>query len=130
MSTENKLLVEDFFKALSEGDPEYMDYYTDETILWTAGDNAIGGTRTKAEIKEFADGVLSTFPNGIKFNIVSMTAEDDRVAVEVRGEAMHASGKEYNNQYHFLIKIKDQKILELREYMDTQLAAKVLLGEQ
>ena len=43
---------------------------------------------------------------------------------------MHVSGKPYNNKYHFLLKIKDNKILELKEYMDTQLAAKVLLGEQ
>ena len=34
-----------------------------------------------------------------------------------------------NNKYHFLLKIKDNEILELKEYMDTQLAAKVLLGE-
>ena len=42
---------------------------------------------------------------------------------------MHFSGKPYNNKYHFLLKIKDGEILELKEYMDTQLAAKVLLGE-
>jgi len=28
-----------------------------------------------------------------------------------------------------LLRIKDGKILELKEYMDTQLAAKILLGE-
>ena len=58
-----------------------------------------------------------------------MTAEENRVAAEVNGEAVHASGETYNNQYHFLLIIKDGKILELKEYMDTQLAAKILLGE-
>ena len=56
-------------------------------------------------------------------------AEGDRVAVEISGEAIHASGETYNNQYHFLLRIQDGKILELKEYMDTQLAAKILLGE-
>ena len=42
---------------------------------------------------------------------------------------MHASGKPYNNKYHFLLTIKNGKILELKEYMDTQMAAKILLGE-
>ena len=51
------------------------------------------------------------------------------MAVEISGEAIHASGETYNNQYHFLLRIKDGKILELKEYMDTQLAAKILLGE-
>jgi ketosteroid isomerase-like protein len=38
-------------------------------------------------------------------------------------------GKDYSNKYHFLLKIKNGKILELKEYMDTQLAAKILLGD-
>ena len=58
-----------------------------------------------------------------------MTAEEERVAVEINREAVHAAGGTYNNQYHFLLRIKDGKILELKEYMDTQLAAKILLGE-
>ena len=58
-----------------------------------------------------------------------MIAEDDRVAAEVKGDAVHASGQVYQNEYHFLVTLKDNKIIELKEYMDTQLAAKVLLGE-
>ena len=105
------------------------NFYTDDSIIWTAGDNAIGGTRTKKEIVEFAKGILAAFPNGITFNITGMTAEADRVAVEVSGESIHASGQSYNNKYHFLLIIRDGKIIQLKEYMDTQLAAKILLNE-
>ena len=125
---ENKKIAIKFFEALSSGSETYLDFYTDDSIIWTAGDNEIGGTRTKKEIIDFAQGVLDSFPNGITFKITGITAENERVAVEVDGEAIHASGLPYNNQYHFLLTIKDGKILELKEYMDTQLAAKVLLG--
>ena len=128
ITEENKKIAIKFFEALSSGSETYLDFYTDDSIIWTAGDNAIGGTRTKQEIIEFAQGVLDSFPNGITFKITGITAENERVAVEVDGEAIHASGLPYNNQYHFLLTIKDGKILELKEYMDTQLAAKVLLG--
>ena len=128
ITEENKKIAIKFFEALSSGSEAYLDFYTDDSIIWTAGDNAIGGTRTKQEIIEFAQGVLDSFPNGITFKITGITAENERVAVEVDGEAIHASGLPYNNQYHFLLTIKDGKILELKEYMDTQLAAKVLLG--
>ena len=47
----------------------------------------------------------------------------------MKGDAVHASGQVYQNEYHFLVRLKDNKIIELKEYMDTQLAAKVLLGE-
>ena len=122
-SEENKKIVKSFFESLSSGTNAYLDYYTDESEIWTAGQNAIGGRRTKAEVESFADGILS------RFEITSMIAEDDRVAAEVKGDAVHASGQVYQNEYHFLVRLKDNKIIELKEYMDTQLAAKVLLGE-
>ena len=125
----NKEIATEFFNSLSSGTEDYLDFYTDGSTIWTAGDNAIGGTRTKKEIVEFAQGILAAFPDGITFNITGMTAEDDRVAVEVSGESIHASGQPYNNTYHFLLVIRDGKIIQLKEYMDTQLAAKILLGE-
>tara|TARA_B100000959_G_scaffold105315_1_gene111104 strand:- start:6385 stop:6783 length:399 start_codon:yes stop_codon:yes gene_type:complete len=128
-TNENKEIAIKFFEALSSGSESYLDFYNDDSIIWTAGNNAIGGTRTKKEIIDFAQGILAAFPTGITFNITGMTAENERVAVEVSGEAMHASGEAYNNKYHFLLTIKNGKIIELKEYMDTQLAAKILLGE-
>ena len=125
----NKELVQKFFNLLSSGSDKYLDFYNDESVIWTAGENAIGGSRSKSEVVGFAKSVLDSFPEGINFNVVNLVAENDYVAAEVEGSAMHVSGEPYNNKYHFLLKIKDNEILELKEYMDTQLAAKVLLGE-
>ena len=125
----NKELVQEFFNLLSSGSNKYLDFYNNESVIWTAGENAIGGSRSKSEVVGFAKNVLDSFPEGITFNVVNLVAENDYVAAEVEGSAMHVSGKPYNNKYHFLLKIKDNEILELKEYMDTQLAAKVLLGE-
>ena len=125
----NKELVQEFFNLLSSGSEKYLDFYNNESVIWTAGENAIGGSRSKSEVVGFAKSVLDSFPEGITFNVVNLVAENDYVAAEVAGSAMHVSGKPYNNKYHFLLKIKDNEILELKEYMDTQLAAKVLLGE-
>ena len=125
----NKELVQEFFNLLSSGSDKYLEFYNDESVIWTAGENAIGGSRSKSEVVSFAKNVLDSFPEGINFNVVNLVAENDYVAAEVEGSAMHVSGKPYNNKYHFLLKIKDNEILELKEYMDTQLAAKVLLGE-
>ena len=125
----NKELVQEFFNLLSSGSEKYLDFYNNESVIWTAGENAIGGSRSKSEVVGFAKSVLDSFTEGITFKVVNLVAENDYVAAEVEGSAMHVSGKPYNNKYHFLLKIKDNEILELKEYMDTQLAAKVLLGE-
>ena len=47
---ENKEIAIKFFEALSSGSQAYLDFYNDESIIWTAGENAIGGTRTKKEM--------------------------------------------------------------------------------
>ena len=74
VTDQNKKITKEFFEALSNGSDEYLDFYTDESIIWTAGNNAIGGTRTKEEVVSFAQNILSAFPTGITFNIEGMTA--------------------------------------------------------
>ena len=50
ITDQNKEITKEFFEALSTGSDKYLDFYTDESIIWTAGNNAIGGTRTKEEL--------------------------------------------------------------------------------
>ena len=38
------------------------------------------------------------------------------------------NGRTYNNEYHFLIEIRDGKIAAVREYLDTMHTADVLKG--
>ena len=82
------------------------------------------------QIREFAGGVLSAFPNGLRYTIHNMVAEGDFVAVECEAEGEHVSGQAYAQQYHFLFKIRNGKLLELKEYMDTELVTEVLCGGQ
>ena len=91
LAEENKEIAIKFFEALSSGSETYLDFYNDDSIIWTAGDNAIGGTRSKKEIIDFAQGILAAFPAGILFNITGITAENERVALEVSGKAIPVS---------------------------------------
>ena len=49
----------------------------------------------------------------------SLVAEGDKVAAEAVSYGKLASGRVYNNYYHFLIVVRDGKIARLNEYMDT-----------
>ena len=49
------------------------------------------------------------------------------MAVEAESYGETASGKIYNNLYHFLFEIRDSKIQSVREYLDTMHAQEVLL---
>ena len=55
------------------------------------------------------------------FEILGITAEGDRVAVEVESRFHTVNGALYNNRYHFLFVIRDGKIVRFNEYLDTAL---------
>ena len=132
MDTEqNKQTVIDFFDQMSNGNVEgFVNLYHEGGAVWTSGNTLVSGTQKKAEIVEFAGQIYEAFPDGIKFKIISMTAEDDRVAVEAESEGMHVSGVMYQNFYHFLFIFKDGKVLLLKEYMDTEKVTDILCGGQ
>jgi len=58
------------------------------------------------------------FPNGFKVTIKSMTAEEDRVAVEAESYGETPAGKVYNQTYHYLFIVRDGKISVQHEYLD------------
>lgn len=94
----------------------------------TMGTTAISGQRTKAQALQAAALVSQLFPGGLPTVINSMIAEGDRVAVEAESFATHVSGKPYNNKYLFLMRYRDGKLIEMIEYLDTELAAKFFGG--
>jgi ketosteroid isomerase-like protein len=52
--------------------------------------------------------------------IKGMVAEGDKVAVEVVGDGRLRDGRRYQNEYHFLLTVRDGKVVAVREYLDTQ----------
>ena len=125
----NKRLTLAFVAAMQRGDADAIaDAYADEGRVITMGNTLISGTRGKEAIRQFAGGVLEAFPDGLVFDVHTVTAEDDRVAVEASSRGRHASGRDYCNHYHFLFRWRDGRLLELKEYMDTELVTDVICG--
>ena len=125
---ENKKIAEQFFAALNRLDSGALgELYADDAVLWTAGTLPFSGNHSKAEALQMTDAVLAFFPDGLRFTITGITAEGERVAVEAESDGRHASGKHYHNYYHFLMVIRDGKVREFKEYMDTMHANEVLI---
>ena len=57
--------------------------------------------------------------NGLKMTVLGSVAEGDQVAVEVESRGDLRNGRQYRQQYHFLISFRDGKIAVVREYLDT-----------
>lgn len=127
----NKQRVRVFFDAMNRADSEAIaSAYAADGQLCTMGHTLISGTYDVAQIREFSGAVLESFPQGLSFEILNMTAEDERVAVEAVSSGQHVSGQDYRNHYHFLFTFRDGELLQLKEYMDTELATAVICGGQ
>ena len=129
VETANKDIARRFFDALSRADSGAIAVmYAEDAVLWTAGSLPFSGTSSKAQAIQGMDAIMSVFPEGLQFTIKEMTAEGERVAIEAESSGRHVTGKLYNNQYHFLMRVRDGKVVEFKEYMDTMHAHEVLVG--
>jgi hypothetical protein len=133
MSTteQHKKVVAQFFDALNRGDIQgFLNLYHPKGSCWTSGNTLISGTMTVDQIAAGAGAIFEAFPDGLTFTTQAMTAENDRVAVEAESQGQHVSGNTYHNRYHFLFEFCDGQILQLKEYMDTELVTDILCGGQ
>ena len=125
----NRQRTREFFAAMNRSDADAIaDTYATDGRLRTMGNTLISGTYAPAQIREFARGILETFPAGLEFTITAITAEENRVAVEATSGGMHVSGAVYENFYHFLLTWENGELKEMKEYMDTEAVTEVLCG--
>lgn len=128
MSNANKAVVRKFLDSLAAGDLEGLkSTLTEDVQAICTGSSLMSGTRGYAEICGAAGMFGQITKSGLKFKILHLTAEEDRVAAEVEGTAMLVNDVAYNNQYHFLFFIRDGKIFRIKEYLDTLLLEKALV---
>ena len=131
LEEQNKQLAERMLDALSRADGDTVaELYAEDFELWTAGSLPFSGRKTRAESLAGFPQVLGAFPKGLEFEIVAMTAEGERVAIEAVSRGVHVENGPYSNQYHFLMRARDGKIIEFKEYMDTEHARAVFFGGQ
>ena len=62
----------------------------------------------------------------ITLNFTTLTAEEDRVAIEMNSDCTLLNGSPYKTVYHQLFRLKDGKIVYAKEYFDTKYVAAVL----
>jgi len=132
MSAEaNKNVVLSFFENFSGGKVDAaLALMSDTATWWVAGKPdkfVLAGTKTKTQFAELLQGIGTAMPKGLRVIPKGLTAEGDRVAAEAESYGETATGKIYNNLYHFLFEVRDGKIQAVREYLDTMHAKEVLV---
>ena len=104
-----------------------------EDATWSIhGTMPLSGTKQgRGAIMEFLTSATSLYQPGTQsLTFGEITAEADRAVLEwrVRGIAS-ATGRDYDNAYCGVFRVRDGRITEVREYLDSLHAARVLFPD-
>jgi ketosteroid isomerase-like protein len=127
--TANKRLVARFFELLNAGAyDEAVSLFTND-FIWSIPESIPGGgEKSPAEFRELLTSIMSLFDGQPQYTVVSMTAESDRVSVELIGVGDLKNGNHYRNRYHMLFFLSGASIRRINEYVDTHYSIKSIFG--
>ena len=121
---ENKRIVSEWFARFDADDVAgALDLLSEDATWWIAGgiEKTPGsGEHTKEQARRLLSGMGRQLKDGLRMSVHGMIAEGDRVAAEVTSRGELRDGKVYANEYHFALTLRDGKITQVREYMDTK----------
>ncbi len=125
---ENKEIVRSFYEAGNRGDFDACFELLADDITWTnIGTTSLSGTyRGKAELMEnLLEPLFGQLESGIRSEIVRLVAEGEYVVALTSGTARTKDGRDYNNSYCHVIRLRGGEFVEVTEYFDTHLTGTV-----
>ncbi|MBF6476295.1 nuclear transport factor 2 family protein [Nocardia abscessus] len=125
---ENKKLLADIFEQMSLGNTRALSDAMADDFRWVfPGDWSWSGTwePKSAVLAGLLRPLMAQF-TAYRSTAELILAEDDRVVVRARAQAVTTRGETYDQIYCFLFRVADGKLREVVEYCDTALVERVL----
>ncbi|HEX3803100.1 MAG TPA: nuclear transport factor 2 family protein [Solirubrobacteraceae bacterium] len=119
----NKQVVREYYDCLDNLDVDRIgDLFADD-FIWIVPARAkslarLNYPRNKEQSVDRIRSIFSNMTQKPSFELISMTAEDDRVHVESAAITHWNNGNAMDNQYHHAFVLRDGKIVKCTEYCD------------
>ena len=129
MSEANKQVMREMFRGAVGGRRRGVPGPTGDDEQWTIHDTTkySGLYDGKADAANRLLGRLGQqLAGGLTVVVDDMVAEGDTVVGRGRGLSRTTNGVDYNNEYCWWYRIVDGKVVEITEYLDTDLVTTVL----
>ncbi|WP_228554242.1 nuclear transport factor 2 family protein [Catenulispora pinisilvae] len=124
-ATTPRLLVLRYFAALADGDQETIrDCWAEDGSVWYGGDLPISGTWQGRD--QVIDGFLRTAfahfdpAHEIGLQVTNVFDQGEQVLIEWRSWGVGKTGRSYDQRNIAVFIVRDEKIVTMREYADTQ----------
>ena len=127
-TAENKRLMQELFAAVATGNRTlFVDHLAEDVTMTITGKYSWSQTfQGKAALTRGLYDYLATLLAHRRTIPYRFIADDDVVVVEARGDMTTKTGARYDNDYCLIYRLKDGKIVEIREYCDSALTESVL----
>jgi len=125
----NKQVMQEIFEKVAQGDGSlFVAHLADDVTMTVTGQYSWSQTFTgKNDVLDKLFGVVRARTRApLKTIPQRFIAEDDWVVIEARGDMTTVAGERYDNHYCLLYRLRDEKIVEIREYQDSTLCERVL----
>ena len=113
MTAANHEVAQKFFDALSKG-ALTDDLLTPDMTAWTVSTGPAPREAYQAGVTMLG----KIYAEPPVFAIKSLTAEDDRVAAEAHAKGTLVNGEVYENDYLFLLRVRDGRIASVVEFFN------------
>jgi ketosteroid isomerase-like protein len=127
---DNKRTARQFIESLQDLTGATSASLMNESATWQVMARSktlpVGEKLSRSQLCAMFQSMQAFFPKGVRHEIRSMTAEEDRVAIETESYAELPGGRVYNNVYHFLVRINDGQVQSAQEYTDLLYAKEVV----
>ncbi len=125
----NRRLIENIFAELERGNPgPFRDALADD-VRWTTRGSSVWSRTFDGKstvLNELLGPVRAQLVERVRLTVRRVMADGDHVVVEARGQAVTKNGRPYDNEYCFIYRIAGGKMVEVIEYLDTDLACSTL----
>jgi uncharacterized protein len=125
----NRATITAIFEAMSRGETRPFGEAMADDFTWRmTGTTAWSGIYTgKADVQQrLLRSLREQWATRYKSTPSRILADGDYVVVETRGDVTTKTGKLYNNTYCLVIRMRDDKLVDLTEYFDTELVTAAL----
>ncbi|MGA8114594.1 MAG: nuclear transport factor 2 family protein [Actinocatenispora sp.] len=132
-TTNTRAVVSDYVAALVKGDVDALRASFAADATWTMpGDLPVSGTWTGPDqiIDGFLAGMMERLDPTVPVQVEpgAIIADGELAVAQWTSRARTRDGQQYENDYSVLFRVRDSKIVEVFEYLDTLYAHRVLFG--
>jgi uncharacterized protein len=116
-----KALIERLFEAYEKGDSRPLFEHVSDDVHWTiTGTNPLSGDyRSKREfLAATYERLAGVLKEPVRPSVLRIVAEGDLAVIEWRGHATSIVDRPYDNDYCWIIRVAEDRIVEVRAYFD------------